>query len=447
VKKADLTRLEAQLEKLAETNQALHDDNEELKEELELLQEDLKYTDERVKSLLPVKNRISGYLDFGFFATTGDGSGIRNDFGHFFFPEYAGQVADSWVFMGDPLSTMVNARGEPAETAESRALTFDGIDNQGVSSFAVNALNLQLFTGLGTRLSLQASVDFVPRNRNPADPDGHFLGDFVDVKLAYAEYRAPVESFKLNLYAGKFESVLGREYRRFEATDMITVTPSLLCRYLCGRPLGIKGRVELWDGLVTATAAVTNGSANYEHFGFYNEIDSNHAPTGSARLSLKLPIGSRSELGASGAFGAQDLQTENDVYQWHVGADLFIGYRDFELTGEYVQGKAEGATEDMDGAVPCGISECIDYKGAYGLLSYRATNMLIPYVRVDWRDALHQAGASFVYISKLIRFTGGLRAEVGQHLIFKGEYTVNRELGRVPSFPNDTFTTAMIVKY
>ena len=228
---------------------------------------------------------------------------------------------------------------------------------------------------------------------------------------------------------------------------MITVTPSLLCRYLCGRPLGLKGRAVLWDGWVSVTAAVTNGSHNWEQFAFYNEIDTNHAPTGAARLSIKLPIGTRSELGASGAFGAQDLQTQNDIFQWHIGADLFIDWRDFEFTAEFVQGKAEGETDSADDAIPCGLAQCIDYRGAYGLLSYRASNTLIPFVRTDWRDALHQAGPSFVYISELIRFTAGLRAEVGEHLIFKGEYTVNRELGDIPQFPNDTFTSTMIVKF
>lgn len=38
----------------------------------------------------------------------------------------------------------------------------------------------------------------------------------------------------LSLWAGKFDSVVGREYRIQEADDCITVTPSLLCSYVCG---------------------------------------------------------------------------------------------------------------------------------------------------------------------------------------------------------------------
>jgi len=442
----DVEALRTQLDELRASSTKLGEENQDLREELELLREDLQATDERVDGLLPLKARLSGYLDFGFFSVTGDGTGIRSDIGNLFFPEYGGQVAGSWVFMGDPLSTAVNYRGEPAETGESRAITFDAIDNEGVSSFIVNALNLQFFSGIGRSLSLSSSVDFVPRGRNVANPDGLFLGDFLDVKLAYLTYRAPVESFGLEIYAGKFESVLGREYRRMESPDMISVTPSLLCRYLCGRPLGIKSRLLFLGDKLSAMVAITNGSQFWESFAFYDEIDSNQMKTGSARLALRLPV-AHSELGVSGAFGAQDQQTANDRYQWHVGADLFVSWDDLEVTLEYVQGKARGESEADPDMARCTIVPCLTYKGAYGLVSYRLTNRFVPYARVDWRDATHQDGASFVYLSKLMRATAGLRTEIGTSLILKAEYTLNRELGGIPQFPNDIFTTAMVLKY
>ena len=110
-----------------------------------------------------------------------------------------------------------------------------------------------------------------------------------------------------------------------------------------------------------------------------------------------------------------------------------------------VRGDAEGATEP--GGADCGLTPCLAYEGAYGLVAYRATNSLVPYARLDWRDALHLAGASFVYISKLWRVTAGLRYELGESLIFKAEYTVNTELGSIPQFSNDVFTSSMIVRY
>jgi len=429
---------------LSEQLGKLKEENTDLRDELELLKEDLKFTDKRVSGLLAVKGRIKGYLDFGFFRVGGDGSGLRSDTGNLIYPQYAGTVPGSWVFLGDPLSTAINSRGDPAETAESRAVTFDSVDNKGVASFIVNALNLQLFAGLGKSVSLTSFVDFVPRSRDVSNSDGEFLGDFVDVKLAYTQWNTSLELFDLRIFAGKFDSVVGREYRFQEAPDRITVTPSLICRYLCGRPLGVKARARFLDSKLIVNVSATNGSNFTESFNFADEVDSNALPTVSGRLSYQLPF-AELEVGVSGAYGAQDQQTDDKVMQWHVGADLHLLWKDVEFTAEYVQGDAEGATEA--GGAECGLAPCLAYEGAYGLLSYRATNSIVPYFRLDWRNALHLAGASFVYISKLWRATTGLRYELGKSLIFKAEYTVNRELGNIPQFANDVFTSAMIVKY
>ncbi len=418
---------------------------EDLQSEVEILREDLDFVDDRVKKLLPIKGRLSGYLDFGFFRVAGDGTGFRSDLDHSVFPEFDG-VPGSWVFMGDPLATAVNSRGEPAETGESRALTYDQIDNGGVSSFIVNAVNVNIFTGIGDDTTLTLMFDIVPRSRDQSNPDGLFFGDYVDAKLAYVEYLAPTESFDLSLFAGKFDSVMGREYRIQESPDRITVTPSLICRYLCGHPLGVKARASFFGKSLVLNASITNGSHFWEGFNFADEIDKNELPTAGARLSYRFPWLDHLEIGVSGAYGAQDAQTETDVRQWHTGADLFVIAGDFELTVEYVKGKAEGEDDPAE-PLACAIAPCLDYQGAYGLAAYRVTNTFIPYARVDWRDATHLAGASFAYISNLWRVTSGLRAEIGTNLIIKGEYTVNRELGRVPAFPNDVLTTSLIVKY
>jgi hypothetical protein len=93
------------------------------------------------------------------------------------------------------------------------------------------------------------------------------------------------------------------------------------------------------------------------------------------------------------------------------------------------------------------VVPCLQFKGAYGLVGYRVTNIVMPYVRVDWRDALHRNGASFVYISELGRLTSGIRLNLTPNLIVKAEYTLNRELGRIPQFNNDVFTSALVVTY
>lgn len=432
---------------LAEIDKRLREleaQNARLREELEQLQEGQGFVEQQVERLLPLSGRISGYLDFGFFYVGGNGAGILSDIGHKYFPEY-GDVTDSWVFYGDPLSTVINSRGDPADTELSRAVVFDSVRSNGNASFIVSALNLSLFAGIGDDLTLTSSVDFVPRGRNVSESNDTALGDFIDVKLAYAEYMVPIESFKLSLFAGKFDSVLGFEYRLREAPDRLGVTPSLLCRYTCGAPLGLKARAQFWEETVALNVSVTNGSHGTENFPFYDEIDSNQMKTVAGRLSSRAPIGAGLEVGVSGSYGAQDLQAESSVIHWHYGVDLHLDWNDFDLTAEFLQGEADGVSVPTE--APCELTPCIHYKGAYGQLGYRWLNWLTPYARVDFRDAIHQNGESFVYISELLRVTGGARFEIGQSVIVKAEYTVTRELGKAPEFPNDVFTSSMVIRH
>ena len=104
----------------------------------------------------------------------------------------------------------------------------------------------------------------VPRGRNVSNSNAVFLGDYIDVKLAYAEYNVPLQRFGLSLTVGKFDSVLGYEYRVQESPDRITVTPSLICRYTCGRPLGLKARVRFFDERLSLNVALTDGSTCLE---------------------------------------------------------------------------------------------------------------------------------------------------------------------------------------
>jgi hypothetical protein len=426
--------------------QALERENARLREEVDQLRDNQAHVDQHVTRLLPLTGRLTGYLDVGFFYVQGSGSGIRADLGHRYFPEHR-RVPDSWVFYGDPLSTAINARGEPADTGESRAVVFDPVNSGGKASFLVNALNLGIFAGLGDDLALLSSIDLVPRARRVSVAGDGALGDFLDIKLAYVEYIVPLESFSLSLYAGKIDSVLGVEYRALEAPDRLGVTPSLLCRYTCGAPLGLKARARFLDDAITVNAAVTNGSHGTEGFPFHDEIDANHAKTVALRISSRAPVGAGLEVGASGSFGASDEQPDDAVHQFHYGVDLHLDWHDVDLTAEYLFGEIDGRTEGVGGAAPCGLSPCLKYRGAYGQIGYRLLNWLTPYARVDWRDALHQSGESFVYVSQLLRATAGSRLELGASVIVKAEYTAILELGRAPEFANDVFTSSLIVKY
>lgn len=429
---------------------ALEEENRKLHDEIVQMKDDNKFTQEQVKQLVPLTTRFSGFLDVGFFYVQGNGSGIRPDTNYQHFPEYntgATGVPGQWVFMGDPLATMVNARGEPADTDGSRAITFDPIHNGGAPSFIVNSLTLNLFEGIGDNFTVNGAVDFVPRNRDPSDPNGIDLGAFIDVRLAYGEWIVPTKSFDLSIYAGKFDSVLGIEYRTQDAANRLTVTPSLICRYTCGYPLGLKARAKFFDEKLILNTAITNGSSFVEMFPFSDELALSAMKSGSARLSYRFPVGAGLEFGVSALGGAQNNQTSNTVYQYQYGADVSLDWNDIILQGEFVHGEAEGAGTGNPMDPPCNVAPCLHFTGAYGLLGYRLFNWLTPYARVDGRDALHRSGASFVYISDLMRTTGGLHFEIGTNFILKAEYTHIIELGRVPQFNDDVATSSFVVKY
>lgn len=419
--------------------------NQELRTRVTKLEQDAETHGQQLQQLLPLAGRISGYLDFGFFWVQGRGEGIQTDTGHFLYPQYSDT---EWVFTGDPLSTAINSRGDPADAQDSRAITFDPIRSGGAPSFIVNNVNLQLFAGIGDDLTFNAMIDFLPRGRVVGDKDFFNAGDYVDVKLAYAEYTVPWDRVHLTLSAGKFDSVLGYEYRAQESPDRITITPSLACRYTCGRPLGVKARARFFDDTFIVNLAVTNGSSFKESFGFYDETDINFWKTVSTRVSYKLPVGAGLEIGLSGMVGAQDGQRSDRPLQYHLGADAHMVVEDWEVAAEYVRGHAPGSTRP-DSPEPCDEAPCITYQSAYGLVGWRANNWLMPYLRIDWRDALHTQGVDFRYISKLVRATVGARVELGTQVIIKAEYVFNEELPLLPDyqFANDVFTSSLVIRY
>src|SRR6185503_20268762 len=111
----------------------------------------------------------------------------------------------------------------------------------------------------------------------------------------------------------------------------------------------------------------------------------------------------------------QDLQTDESVHHWHFGFDLQLDWHDVLVAAEVVKGEAQG--DDKDTRPACATAPCLRYKGAYGQLGYRLFNWLTPYARVDWRNALHRSGASFVYTTDIMRFTGGLHFELGTNVV------------------------------
>src|SRR5262249_1155269 len=78
-----------------------------LRDKMTQLEERLKQKEEL--STPPFFVNLQGYIDFGGFVPSGDGSGIIQDFGNKYVPGLAGKYG--WVFIGDLLAPAVNSRG------------------------------------------------------------------------------------------------------------------------------------------------------------------------------------------------------------------------------------------------------------------------------------------------------------------------------------------------
>lgn len=426
----------------AEPTTVTTDDLEDLKDELAKANARIDALERRASATSRLAARFKGYLDVGFFVVQGNGSGVRKDFGHTQ-ADFKDTTLGSWVLMGDPLGTAINSRGEPADIGDSRAIRFDPIHAGGHPSFIVNTLHLATNVSLTQELSVIAAIDFLPRDRDLQD--FRTIGDFFDLKLAFIRYQVDLPKVWLAIFVGKFDPLHGIEYRTQESPERIGVTPSLICRYTCGRPTGVKAKLGLFDRDLEIWLAVTNGSHQSDLFPFSNETDFNSGKTFAGRVQYFIPVGQRGlELSASGAIGPQDRQPDDGVLQWHYGFAGKLEVGDFIASAEFVTGRALGKTEV--GGPKCGAAPCLFYRGAYGQLAYRVNSYLMPYARVDWRTARHQRGTDWAYVSTAVRGTFGLRADITSFITLKAEYVLNREVD-ILEFPDDIFTTSLVVAY
>lgn len=381
------------------------------------------------------RTRIKGYVDTGFFVPSGAGTGFVLDAAGAHTARFPGAAA---VFLGDPLTTAVNSRGEPADAGVLPILPTDAIRSGGNSSFIFNELNLDIFGELTDEASLVTSVDLIPRRGGGGD-----TGDVLDVDFGYLHWR-PTADPELVVQAGKIPPVFGREWRVQESPDRTEVTPSLIHRYLGGHPVGVRGRRRFLgprDHVWSVSLALANGNSHVEQFLPSDEIDSNSGKTVSGRLARraeKLGGVGRVEVGLSAERGAPSGNSGGAGKQWQAGADLWVERGDLELTAEYVRGVSPGAAQ--------GSILSLVFEGYFVLVIYRLTNVVTPYLRWESHTAT-ATSARIALLSDSRRLTGGLRLELAPGWLFKGEYVINLERGPVPAITNDTATTSLVLTF
>jgi len=423
-----------------------------LRERMLDLEQRLEQTRQVATARRPIVS-VGGYVDAGFFVPQGTGVGIIQDAGPIadrHFRQYANQY--SWVFLGDLLAPTVNSRGEAADLGEFAGIDrFDSVNSNGAPGFIINEVNLTLTAALSPSALATASVNFIPRS-------GHdfSIGDFIEVDLAQLEWM-PTPSGKTSIFVGKFDSVIGIEYRERKASQRFGITPSLIARYTTGTPIGVKVRSKFGDNdRVVVAAALTNGSSTTEQFHFYDEVDSNAGKTASGRVSVKPLPALDLELGLSGEWGSQDRALDSLDPMWFWGVDLLGHVGPVDIKAQYLRGYSEGERPDRiydPNHRPYGL----DLKhGGYLEVDWMITPLLGVYGRGDLRDAIvtlgtpdsmTNTGGDRIYITKSWRATGGVRAVINEHIVLKAEYLHNGEYGGIPAIANDVFTSSLLLIY
>jgi len=405
--------------------------------------------EERQKSVSRLS--FNGYVDFGYFAPIGNGGvGWIRDSANAVFPQYSNY---SWVFMGDILGTPVNSRGEAASLGMAPgtgAVRFDSVNSAGAGGFIVNEVNLRPRYQLADNAIMRASVNFVPRTGSDFS-----LGDFVEVDQAELEY-LPTSDGKTSIFVGKTMSVFGIEYKERRSDQRFGITPSLVGRYTDGPQLGIKVRSKLLNDWLILAGAVSNGSSTTEQFHFYSEIDQNWGKTLSGRAAVAIPVGhvlhndDRLEIGLSGEWGPQDRATGDSGKIWFEGLDLQYVNANFTVKGQLMRGGAPGLPNSDAGVYGLKLN-------ASGFLE--ADWMVLPYLglmgRAALRDAIVTLGVPMpgsnletrIYITDQMQYTAGVRVVFNPHVVTKLEYLHNQQLGQIPQFRDDIFTSSMVLSF
>jgi hypothetical protein len=353
------------------------------------------------------------------------------------------------VFLGDILSPAINSRGEPADLGNPPGVDrLDLIDSNGAPGFIVNEVNLTLNGAFASTILGVVSLDFMPRTGT-----NFRLGDAFEVDLAALEWRIG-SAQRTSVFLGKFDSVIGIEYRSRKSNQRFGITPSLIARYTTGTPVGLKVRSRFGPGdLLTVAGAVTNGSSVIEPFHFYDETDSNAGKTVSGRVSIKPPLPFLLELGVSGLYGAQDRALDSRHPIWFAGADLQVSLPRLWLAAEFLRGSSDGE-----------VGPAVDLthrvyglrlnNGGYVQLVGAVWRFVGVLVRAELRDAfvwlgdpMLPGGAERLYVTKSWRLTGGLRFVISERVVAKIEYLHNGEYGGVPPIPNDVLTSSVVMSY
>jgi hypothetical protein len=384
--------------------------------------------------------QLNGYVDVGFAKAQGDGSSFA-----------PGDLRLPVDYAVDTFAPAVNSRGDVASNDAGGRLTNGFLPRSvgigGRPSFLLNTVDFDFkYIPPGGPLLIFSRLQLLPRFSSSGD-ETHAL-----LEQAFARL-IPFDSQELAISVGKFDSVFGIEYLDNQANIRTGVTPSLMARYTTGVSIGAKVfyRIQipaLWSAVSVHVAATNSGT-------FVEALQSPDAsltgrPVLSGRLGYELNLPAvQIKLGASGSYGPRNDQNDRDAHQRLIGADARIAFFGIYLSGEYLSLMEEEGGPKFTGMGMLPISSGFHAQASYAQAAYALPidvgpwHKLTVYGRYDRRHA-YFGGFTAITVD---RITGGLRLDLWDAVIVKGEVLVNRELAGAPTVPNNVYTSSFVYSW
>ena len=394
---------------------------------------------------------VTGYVDVGFAKAQGDGTSYPPGY----MPPMAGAPVDYYV---DTFAPAVNSRGDVASIIPPPGTVVNGFLPRsagigGKPSFLLNTASVDLrYSAAELPVMVFTRLQLVPRLYGPVIGPGETAGDDTRLLLEQAFGRiTPLRNAELAISIGKFDSVFGIEYLENQANFRIGITPSLIARYTTGQSVGVKAfyRVQIIpaSSAISINVAATNNGTLVESLqGSSRSLTG--VPVATGRLGYELNLERVSvKLGASASHGPRNDQTEGSAQtQTLYGFDARLVVPTLTVAAEYVHVNEQEAS----GMKVTGLDvfPMVTEFYAHGFYVQAAEELplgIAPF-RITVYGRYGRRTAEFEGFSDITvdRITAGLNVGIGENLVAKAEYLVNRELSGAPQVDNNVMTSSVV---
>jgi hypothetical protein len=156
------------------------------------------------------------------------------------------------------------------------------------------------------------------------------------------------------------------------------------------------------------------------------------------------------KLGGSGVYGPRNDQRDRHVLQRVLDGDLRIAVAGLYLNAEYVRvDEDEGHDQKLTGLGVYPLVSAFHERGYYAQLAYGLAIDAGPLHKITVYGRYERRHAWFEGFTALLvdRITAGLRVDLWESVILKGEILINRELEGSPNVPNNVQTLSVVYSF